>query len=213
VKFPQVGFISIIGKSYLKDTEPPTSIPSEGYLTPTSMDDQTPGSESYVRGEGYFVELATSSIVRSKIPLSGGSWVWEVTAPVGQNIVVGVALPDQQLVNLDTGNAYVGDSSFSWGVNMNGIQKYHNGAAIDTNLSAGDSITVSLRFKNPEGILEADFGNGYETMFTGIPEGVYPAISVLRIENTPPIVYVNFGQAKFMNTVPAQYWPGLGVPT
>jgi hypothetical protein len=213
VKFPQVGFKSIFGKSYLKDNEPPSSIPSEGYLTPTSMDDQTPDSESYVRGEGYFVELATSSIVRSKIPLSGGSWVWEVTTLSGQNIVVGVALPDQRLVNLDTGNAYVGDSSFSWGVNMNGIQKYHNGAAIDTNLSAGDSITVSLRFKNPEGILEADFGNGYETMFTGIPEGAYPAISVLSIGNTPPLAYVNFGQAKFMNTVPAQYWPGLGVPT
>ena len=213
MKFPQVGFKSIFGKSYLKDTEPPSSIPSEGYLTPTSMDDQPPDSESYVRGEGYFVQLATSSIVRSKIPLSGGSWVWEVTTLVGQNIVVGVALPDQQLVNRDTGYAYVGDSSFSWGVNMNGIKKYHNGAAIDTNLSAGDSITVSLRFKNPEGRLEADFGNGYETMFTGIPEGVYPAISVLSIENTPPEAYVNFGQAKFMNTVPTQYWPGLGVPT
>lgn len=214
MKFPQPGFINGFGQMYLKGTAPVQVPPSQGYVTPTSLNPDTVGLGGSIYGGGYVVQVNEYSNARTLIPMGIGESYWEVWPLNEQNGVVGICSSSHPFSSGNIDVAYLGSNSYSWGISSDGSMKYHNGVASPTGFAARPkNIPISFRYIKADKRLYVDLGNGFQTLFWDIELDVYPAVSAKSTNVDKAAFFVNFGQTAFTRTLYDPSWRGVGTPT
>lgn len=212
MKFPQTGFINGFGQLYVKGSVPKPVPPSDGYITPTSLNPDTAGLGAAIYS-GYVAQVNEYSNVRTTIPMGIGQSYWEVWPLNEQNGVIGIVTANHPFSSVSLDAAYVGATPHSWGISSDGTTKYHNGVAEPTGLTRNKNLPICFRYDKYEKIIYVDTGSGFTSLFLDISEDVYPAVSAKSISVDRAVFFVNFGQTTFTRTLYDPSWRGVGTPT
>jgi hypothetical protein len=135
-----------------------------------------------------------------------GKWYWEASITAtnsSQAFAVGIA--DSSLGF--SANAYIGQSSISWGY-VNNATKTNNASSPSYGATWTTGDVIGIAFDADAGTLTFyKNGTSQGTAFTGIPtsSSYVPALSIYPFGSPNPAMDVNFGQRPFAYTAPSGF--------